>query len=100
MPRPTGSCTKAGAPGSLPWGGCGAPSVIPTRQWNSPILFFSIITNIILLSPFSKPEFLKEDLFLGFVLIVVGIFTVSFGFIGGITGATIEGIFIEWKTKL
>ncbi|MGB2909705.1 MAG: hypothetical protein WBB55_03910 [Anaerolineales bacterium] len=38
MPRPTGSCTKAGAPGSLPWGGCGAPSVIPTRQWNSPWL--------------------------------------------------------------
>ena len=37
---------------------------------------------------------------LGFVLIVVGIFTVSFGFIGGITGSTIERIFIEWETKL
>jgi hypothetical protein len=64
------------------------------------ILYILLLSFVVLHSPFPRPDFMVDNFYLDFILDVVITFTIGFGFFAGIAGATLEGIFINWKTKL
>ena len=63
------------------------------------VLYFGTLLFMISHSPLPKPEVMNDNLWVDFVPAVVMVFTMLFGLSDGITGATLEGFWLEWRTK-
>jgi hypothetical protein len=63
------------------------------------VIYFGTLLLIIVNSPLPKPEVVQDNFWLDFVPGVVIVFTILFGLSNGVTGATLDGLWLEWKTK-
>ena len=63
------------------------------------ILYFTIVSFMVLFSSFPKPEFMNDNFWLEFVPGFIVVFTVLFGLFDGTTEAILEGFFLEWRAK-
>lgn len=63
------------------------------------ILYFAIISFIVINSSFPKPEFMNDNSLLEFVSGIIVVFTALFGLFEGTTGAALESIFFKLSVK-